>query len=125
MLECKASLRVKSDSLSLEEIIKDLGEPTKGFSIGQEFGKAKKKRPYTQWTLTIEDESSLMQESIDQLLCFYLERDLSTNIKAKTTIDIFCMVSSDNGQGSFTLDSNLYGKLLKAGLTITFDFYSD
>ncbi|MBB1327389.1 DUF4279 domain-containing protein [Pseudoalteromonas sp. SR45-1] len=124
MLECKASLRVKSDSLSLEEIVYNLGEPTKGFSKGQEFGKVKKKRPHTQWMLTTDEESS-MQEAIDQLLCFYLERSINSDLKAKASIDIFCMISSDNGQGSFTIDSSLYEKLLKAGLKITFDFYSD
>ena len=45
MLECKATLRVKSEILTLPEISNVLGEPTKGFTRGQEFGKAKRKRP--------------------------------------------------------------------------------
>jgi hypothetical protein len=125
MLECKATLRFKSESLSLNEISNVLGEPTKGFSIGQEFGKAKRKRPHSQWELiTVEDESSFMQGYINELLEFYLEKDLS-RIKAKCDVDIFCMLSSDNGQGSFTLNNEIYDKLVDAGLSITFDFYSD
>lgn len=125
MLECKATLRVKSDCLSLEEISGVLGKPTKGFSKGQEFGKAKKRRSHSQWMLTSNDDSCSLQGAIEELLHFYLESSLSADVKVNTTIDIFCMVSSDNGQGSFTLDSNLYEMLSKAGLNITFDFYAE
>ena len=37
MLECKATLRIKSDKLSLEEIYTVMGEPSKRFTKGQEF----------------------------------------------------------------------------------------
>lgn len=125
MLECKATLRVKSDNLTLTEISNVLGEPTKGFTKGQEFGKAQRKRPHTQWILvTDENNDSSMQNHVIKLLEFFLEKDLSS-IEADCEIDIFCMLSSDNGQGSFTFDKKIYEKLMNTGLSITFDFYSD
>ena len=124
MFECKATLRVKSEVLSLMEISNVLGEPTKGFTKGQEFGKSKKLRPHTQWTLVTDEDGFPIQACINKLLGFYLAQDLST-IESKIDVDIFCMLSSDNGQGSFTLDNTIYKKLLDAGISITFDFYSD
>lgn len=124
MLECKATLRIMSDSLSLEEISKVMGPASKGFSKGQEFGKAKRLRPHTQWNLEIDLGDSNMQECIIKALNFYKAKHFD-EISSVCDIDIFCMVSSDNGQGSFTLDSNVYQKMNDAGLNITFDFYSD
>lgn len=124
MLDCKATLRVKSETLVLKELVNVLGEPTQGFSKGQEFGKAKKIRPHTQWSLVSEINNSDMQACILKILDFYNEIDLNS-IKRACDIDILCMVSSDNGQGSFVLEARIYQKLLDAGLNITFDFYSD
>ncbi|WP_160182259.1 DUF4279 domain-containing protein [Paraglaciecola mesophila] len=108
----------------LEKIINILGEPTNGFSKGQEFGKSKKLRPHTQWNLEIDFGNSNMQACINEILGFYNANDLSV-INSECEADIFCMASSDNGQGSFTLDAEIYQKLVEARLNITFDFYSD
>lgn len=124
MLECKATLRVKSESLSLIEISNVLGEATKGFTKGQEFGKADRLRQHTQWTLVADDGDCSMQACINKILEFYLAKDLRS-IESECDVDIFCMLSSDNGQGSFTLDTAIYKKLMDAGLSIIFDFYSD
>jgi hypothetical protein len=124
MLECKATLRVKSESLSLIEISNVLGEPTEGFTKGQKFGKADRLRPHTQWTLVSDEGNTSMQACINKVLEVYLAKDLRS-IESECDVDIFCMLSSDNGQGSFTLDTAIYKKLMDAELRITFDFYSD
>ena len=71
-----------------------------------------------------ENNDSSMQSHVIKLLEFFLEKDLSS-IESDCKVDIFCMLSSDNGQGSFTFDKKIYEKLMNAGLSITFDFYSD
>lgn len=124
MLDCKATLRVKSETLPLKEITNILGEPTQGFSKGQAFGRANRLRSHTQWNLEINFDSSDMQRCIVKILDFYNEKDLISILPA-CDIDIFCMVSSDNGQGSFVLEAGIYQKLLDAGLNVIFDFYSD
>ncbi|WP_158307896.1 hypothetical protein [Pseudoalteromonas sp. BSi20652] len=42
MLEMKATLRISSKSLTLDHLVQYLGEPTRGFSIGDEFSLGKK-----------------------------------------------------------------------------------
>lgn len=125
MLDCKATLRVKSEVLTLADISSVLGKPTKGFTKGQEYGAAKKLREHTQWSLVVgEDDNLSLQECILKVIDFASDKRLET-LKGSCEVDIFCMLSSDNGQGSFTFDASIYERLVSAGLSITFDFYSD
>tara|TARA_B100002049_G_scaffold237062_1_gene225915 strand:+ start:1035 stop:1409 length:375 start_codon:yes stop_codon:yes gene_type:complete len=124
MLECKATLRIKSDKLSLEEICTVMGEPSKRFTKGQEFGKAKRSRPHTQWNLEIDLGNENMQDCLMKILEIYNASELGS-IRSMCDVDVFCMLSSDNGQGSFILDNRIYQKMNNAGLTVVFDFYSD
>jgi len=125
VLNCKATLRVKSEQLNLEDISDVLGPPTSGFSKGDEYGKAKQLRKHTQWSfVACGEDNSPLQQHILTLLNFLSEKEIAS-IRQKCDVDIFCMLSSNNGQGSFTIDRTIYEKLLTAGLPITFDFYAD
>lgn len=125
MLDSYATLRVASDTLSLKDINDLLGEPSDGFSKGDEYGNAKRLRNHTQWNLTLgKDKNSSLQSDILEILEFLSHKE-TDDLFEECSVDIFCMLSSDNGQGSFTLDQNVCDKLSKLKLPITFDFYSD
>ena len=125
MFEHKATLRVKSNTLSFDEICKHLGQPTHGFTKGQEYGKAKKLRGHSLWGLVADEDSDLpLQNHIINLAEFLSNSDVS-EIKKECEIDIFCFLSSDNGQGSFTLNDDLLKGSFMDELSITFDFYAD
>ncbi len=71
MLECKATLRVRSDALTLEEISQVLGKPTSGFTKGQVFGRQERRRTHTQWNLQVGFDDDNMQACIIKILDFY------------------------------------------------------
>lgn len=125
MFECKATLRVKSDVLSLADICVSLGKPASGFSKGQEYGKAKRLRKHTQWSFVVGEQENLSMQQCLLKICDFWERHDIRSIVDKIHIDVFCMLSSDNGQGSFSLEPTVLQRLLNTGLIVTFDFYSD
>lgn len=125
MLESKATLRVSSDVLSLSELSNVLGTHGKGFSKGDCFLKGKRQRNHTQWSLTSnKSEQKPLEIQILGLLDFLSGKDLS-EIQSDIEVDLFCMLSSDNGQGSFSFSPELSARIGALGLSITFDFYSD
>jgi hypothetical protein len=127
MLEFKATLRIFSQGYTLVELTKILGDPTRGYSIGDSYSRNKKSREQTFWSL---ESSSLptddFESHLNDITSFVnsKEQDL-VNLRNKCELDIFCMLSSDNGQGSATLPSQVLKKVSRYDLDIVLDVYAD
>jgi hypothetical protein len=127
MLTIKATLRIFSKEMSLDDLTKKLGNPTSGYSIGDEYSKSKKKREMSFWALK---SSSKGNESLDfhirKLLSFIDSKNSEiVEISDKCDFDIFCMLSSDNGQGTTVISEALQKLLSKYKLNIVLDLYME
>lgn len=125
MLINKVSLRVRSSVLSLYEIIELIGPPTHGFSVGELYGKSYlKRRKHTQWTYSYSGDEQNLAIQINELLELLEDRQIN-NLYERCTIDIFCFVTTDNGQGGTTLDRKTLQRLAISKVDLTFDVYSE
>jgi len=127
MLDFKATLRISSDKLTLEEIKLFFGEPTKGFSIGDDYSKGKCKRKFTLWSLESSKSSSDSLEShLENILNYLDAKKLDIPIlEGDYEADIFCMLSSDNGQGGATLSASMMEKISSYNLKLVLDVYAE
>lgn len=127
MLEFKATLRVTSTKHSFEQLRNFLGEPTKGFSLGDVFSNDNKKRKHTYWALeSTRSPNGQLESHLEELLDYVDSRStLFNNIKQECDIDIFCMLSSDNGQGGAVLSSRVMKRLSSCGFDLVFDVYAE
>ena len=126
--ETKITLRVYSEKLTLKEINDTLGDPSDGCSIGDIYTKNGKKREHTYWGLESKQSATNPPHlHILEILKFVAKNDKKINeLKQKEcTVDISCFLDSNNGQGSFSLSSDIMKTLAEKELQITFDFYSD
>lgn len=118
-------LRITSNSLELEEINVCLGKPTKGYSKGESFGKRNNLREHTQWVLSSNlSDSCPLGEHIDNLVEHYKSSEYM-RILSEIEIDLFCMLSSDNGQGGLLLSNKTLRNVAEQGISIVFDLYLD
>lgn len=126
MLKIKVTFRIFSSFYTLSDISKFLGEPDKGFSAGDSYGKSNNKREMTLWAKKTKLlEADTLESHIKEVIKFI--NGNSENIKAikdKCNFDIFCMLSSDNGQGGASLQAAVFGELYNYGVGLTFDVYS-
>lgn len=127
MLDTKVTLRVFSNCIDLLAMKEILGEPSKGYSKGDVFSKGNKARENSYWSL----ESSLspsekFESHVTEILNYFESKDdVFSRIKNECEVDLFCMLSSNNGQGGFSLPVSLSDKLSKQRLDIVFDIYSE
>ena len=72
-LEIRVTLRLYSKNHALSELVNILGEPSKGFSIGDTFSKGKKTREHTFWSFDSSNISSkkCLDEHIKEILFFF------------------------------------------------------
>jgi hypothetical protein len=125
MLQFKVTLRLSSSEYSLEEFKRVLGEPTRGFSVGDEYSKGKRRREFTLWA---RESSKLPSDDfevhLEDILCF-LDDKYSAIAKSFSDyeIDLFCMFSTDNGQGGAVLSAGTMKKISSFGLDLIFDVY--
>lgn len=127
MLEFKATLRISSKTMTLNELKEYIGEPTRGFSIGDEFSRGKRKREFSYWgwELTPVVKTSL-ELHIGKIVDILKEKQPKINeIADKIDIDIFCRISSDNGQGGAVFPSKLMKVLAPYGIDVVFDLYME
>jgi hypothetical protein len=128
-LDIRATLRIFSKSHTLSELTNLMGEPAKGFSIGDKFSKGKKSREHSYWSF---DSSNIAPKSsfddhLAEVLGFY-EIKKGEILKLRDegcAVNIFCLFSSDNGQGGTSLPSKTMGKLNELNLDLVFDVYAD
>lgn len=124
MLEFKVTLRLSSKGYTLEEIKKVVGEPTKGFSIGDEYAAGKRRREFTLWSLESSKSSQDDFEShLQEVLAFLETKYPDIQQLSNYEMDLFCMFSSDNGQGGALLTAVTMKKISSYNLNIVFDVY--
>lgn len=126
MLDTKVTLRVFSNCIDLLAIKEVLGEPSKGYSKGDSFSKGNKTRENSYWSLESSLNPSAKFESHVAEILNYIESkaDVFSRMQNECEIDLFCMLSSDNGQGGFSLPVSLSEKLSEYRLDIVFDIYA-
>lgn len=127
MLEFKVTLRVFSRELQLIEIEKKLGSPTKGFSIGDPFLHGRKNREETYWSLeSSRDPHDSFESHLSEVIDFISNKESDLRCLQNTCkVDLFCMLSSNNGQGSAALPVSIISRLAKYNLDVTLDVYAD
>ena len=127
MLDFKVTLRVASDKHTLEEIKFILGEPTKGFSIGDDYSKGTRKRKFTLWSLeSSKSPDEILESHLEEILNYLDSRKLDISIFVDVfDADISCMLSSDNGQGGATLSAKLMKKISEYNLNLVLDVYAE
>lgn len=127
MLAVKATLRIFSENYSLAQLENFIGVPTRGFSKGDSYSHGKKIREKTFWSFESQVPSSEKFESHLVDIISFLEKHKSTFsiIENDCEIDLFCMLSSNNGQGGFVLPYQLVDEISKYHLNIVFDVYAD
>lgn len=127
MLEIKATLRVSSEKLTLDELKSALGDPTSGFSIGDEFSRGKRKREFSYWAWELDPEKKVSLESHIYKILQKIDahKESLSAMKNKIDVDIFCMLSSDNGQGGAVFSSKLIKLMEPHGIDVVFDLYME
>lgn len=128
-LDIKATLRVFSKKHALSELTGVIGEPKKGFSIGDKFSKGKKVREHTYWSIdssNIEDRDSFDNHVCEVLNYYDLKKGELLKLRnEECEVNIFCMFASDNGQGGATLSADTMERLSKFNLDLIFDVYAE
>lgn len=127
MLETKVTLRIFSETHSLSQLKEFFGEPTRGFSKGDFFSREKKFREKSFWSF----ESKLgpdekFESHVIEIINFIEKNKAALNaLQNECEIDLFCMLSSDNGQGGFIFPYELAGEISRYQLNIVFDIYAE
>lgn len=127
MLEIKVTLRVFSETHSLSQLIDLLGKPTKGYSKGDLHSRESKARERSFWSFQAKvGENENFEFHIRNLVNFIEKNEtVFTTLQNECEIDLFCMLSSNNGQGGFTFPFQLAGELAKYQLNVSFDIYAE
>jgi hypothetical protein len=127
MLEIKAALRIFSKEITFADLKKALGEPTCGYAAGDKYSLGKKQREKNYWSLeTSPTKNSTLESHINEILNFMDEKAKEiAAMRSKSDIDIFCMLSSDNGQGTTKFSSSLIKALLAHNIEVILDLYME
>lgn len=124
----KASLRVFSDAVSIEDISALLGvAASHSYRKGQPVSSRNEKvlRHESVWLLDspLADSKDLTSH-LEWLLDFIEPRlHVIRSLQTACHVDLFCLFASETGQGSVTLNSSLIGRLAKSGLDLLIDLF--
>ena len=128
-LEIKVTLGLYSKNHSLNDLIGILGEPVKGFSVGDKFSKKEKVRDLTYWSIdsSKEDGKKVIEDHLAEVLSiFHLKKNEFLKLKSEgCKLEIVCLMYSDNGQGGASIPSKLLGELYEIGIDLNFDIYAN
>ncbi len=127
MLEIKVTLRVYSQKISLKNITDQLQcEPEYGFSRGDLYARDRRTRDHSLWTI----ESKLSpKDDFEQHILTVLDfmdnkQDAIVQLKKDCTIDLFCYLGTENGQGGAVLSSQVMKKVIQHDLNIMLDVHA-
>lgn len=124
-----ATLRIHTTVLSLEDISAALRiEPSEAFAKGERMSLRNPSSAVFEenlWSLDSWAEPRQPLEIHIQQLIDFLEQRLPEikRLISDCDIDIFCMYSSENGQGGFTLAADVMKRLAAIPVDIVFDIY--
>lgn len=117
-----------SRTRTLEFLTDKLGKPSKGFSQGDQYssGGRIRQREHTYWSFhSHNSDASSFDNQLTGVMKFMDENsDALSVLKSDCEIDIFCMLSSDNGQGGAALSADLLKRLSKYSVDVVFDMYA-
>ncbi len=127
MLELKVTLRISSKEHTLLDLERILGKPSNGYSKGDIYSRNKIKREQSLWAL---ESSSLpnadFESHLNEIIDFLDNKKKKlSDLRGKCELDIFCMLSSDNGQGGAVLSSQVMKKISQYRLDIILDVYAE
>jgi hypothetical protein len=124
----RASLRVFSPSLRLDDLRDRLGEPTNGHDIGDPVSSTPGARtwPDTAWRLESSVDRTRGLDEHVVVLVEYVEarRPAFAALPDTCSIDIFCGLFAGDSQGGFTFRPSLLARLAELRLPVGFDLYS-
>ena len=127
-LEVKTTLRVYSETLSINDFKERLGDPSIGFSRGDLWSKGKRVRKHSYWSLSSSIESKCSFDNhLAEILDFseFKKEEIIYFRNRGCDIDISVFFDSDNGQGGATLSSLSMKRLCDLDLDLVFDVYAD
>lgn len=126
MLETKATLRIFSGMRTLAELVGALGPPSRGFSKGDFSGPGRRPREQTFWAWESKSPQTAPLEShLEEVLAFILSIGEFERIRKDCEIDVFCMLSTTNGQGGAPISHHLMAKMAALKLNLVLDIYGD
>jgi hypothetical protein len=124
------SLRVTSSRMSAQEIARTLGIiASQAHEIGDRYSPRNPESLVYDRSVCIFEfpasASKRLEEQLKGISDFLLEkRQIFENALRDCEIDILCRLSTDNGQGMFTMASGISGALSSMGVDVVFDVYS-
>jgi hypothetical protein len=126
MLEIKATLRVFSTARTLAELTGILGPPDRGFSKGESSGPGGKQGPRTFWSWESRaGRSATFELHLQEVLSFIDAVEGFEQLRQDCEADVFCMLSTTNGQGGANLSHELMARLGARQLSLVLDVYGD
>lgn len=128
MLRSRAKLRIGSEEVSLDQLSNIIGiEPDFGHSLGDAVSSRSAGNTRRQTLLGIKsksDESVPVEEQLRVMLeAFEAIKPKLEASGVEWQADLFCSVSSDNGQCSLEIDPSLGKALGDVNLKVIFDVY--
>jgi hypothetical protein len=123
MLEFKVTLRVTSRIYTLQELKEVLGESTSGFTIGDYYSNGKQQREFTLWALeSSKSPSSDFESHLGEILTYLKNRySYMSTLRDNCEMDLFCLFSSDNGQGGAEISASTMKVISSYNLNLVFD----
>lgn len=126
MLETKATLRIFSATRPLSELKGILGQPSRGFSKGDHSGPGGSSRQRTFWAWESRSPQTAGLEShLQEVLVLIDSIKAFDQIRKDCEIDVFCMLSTTNGQGGAVVPHPLMARMAALELDLVFDVYGD
>lgn len=126
MLETKATLRITSKVRTLSELKGALGEPSGGFSKGDLWGSSGRLREQTLWAWESRSpQAATLESHLQEVLAFVDSLEEFEQVRKDCEIDIFCMLSTTNGQGGASLPHRLMSKMAALEIDLVLDIYGD
>lgn len=126
MIRARATLRIFSPHYNLDQLSELLGYISDGgHSKGAPIStRNSKPRQESLWLMrSTLDEKDSLEKHVAALLDRYAPIKKKAEAIEGAAVDIFAFVSSDNGQGGFTLSSTLAGELHTAAIPLVLDMY--
>jgi hypothetical protein len=124
-----ASICIVTESMSPQEISNVLGiEESRSYNKGDPISRKKIDGPVRSeslWVFESDIEPSYMLDCHIEKLVEIIEKNIESFklLLSRCKIEIFCGFSSGNGQGGFTINSDLLKRLTIIPMDIVFDLY--
>jgi hypothetical protein len=127
MLEIKITLRIFSNKLAFDEIAKVMKiQADYGFSTGDQYARGRRTRESSLWSIEskLERTASFENHIISMLQFVNDHKEAIDELRASTTMDLFCYMGTQSGQGSAQLSAQTCRLIAQCGLSISLDIHA-